>query len=247
VLLLSQLAGHIVALILSLCITIPMGIHQDDFRGHCLLFSTGEFRESDGQFEVDWASQGFCNYTIFVGVILFLISSVQIYRLSLLLYRGQDSTFLSAFVDVVQSTILCAMTLTAALIVTLGFDVWCRNITKRFETCEDAADNDIDKKDGIDTSSFYIQIGTAQFGAWASWACCVGLCVFATLKLCKYHQEENMRLSMQIARERLIKNALSEHAINSEVPTSKQSNGIRSEAGTSSFGITGDSAPTRIA
>jgi len=28
--------------------------------------------------------------------------------------------------------------------------------------CEDAADNEIDKKDKIDTTSFYIQIGTAQ-------------------------------------------------------------------------------------
>jgi hypothetical protein len=44
-----------------------------------------------------------------------------------------------------------------------------------------------------------------QFGAWASWACCVGLCVFATLKLCRYHQEENMRVSMAKARERLLK------------------------------------------
>ncbi|CAG7836905.1 unnamed protein product [Allacma fusca] len=216
VLLLSQLTGHIVALILSLCITIPMGIHQEDFSGHCLLFSTGVWREADGQFDVSWASQGFCNYTIFVGVILFVISAVQIYRLSLLLYRGQDSSFLSAFMDVVQSTILCCMTLSAALIVTLGFDSWCRSITQRFETCEDATDNDIDKKDKIDTSSFYIQIGTAQFGAWASWACCVGLCVFATLKLCRYHQEENMRLSMALARERLIKNAISDHTINSD-------------------------------
>lgn len=28
--------------------------------------------------------------------------------------------------------------------------------------CEDSTNNDIDKKDGIDTSSFYVQLGTAQ-------------------------------------------------------------------------------------
>ncbi len=31
-LLLSQLAGNIIVLILSLCITIPMSVHEDDFR-----------------------------------------------------------------------------------------------------------------------------------------------------------------------------------------------------------------------
>lgn len=72
-------------------------------------------------------------------------------------------------------------------------------------SCGDAQDNEIDKKDGIDTSSFYIQMGTAQFGAWASWATCVGLLVFSTIKLWRYHQEENMRVSMAIARERHIK------------------------------------------
>lgn len=50
------------------------------FRGHCLLFSTGEWQEADGQLLVQWASQGYCNYTIFVGVVLCLVSVVQIYR-----------------------------------------------------------------------------------------------------------------------------------------------------------------------
>ncbi|ODN00847.1 Transmembrane protein [Orchesella cincta] len=210
ILLLSQLTGNILSLILSLCIIIPISIHQNDFRGHCLLFSTGDWRETDGQFDVSWASSGFCNYTIFVGVVLFLVSAVQIYRLSLLLYRGQDSSFLAAFFDVVGSTVLCIMTIVASLMITLGFDIWCKSITKRFGKCEDSTNNDIDKKDGIDTSSFYIQLGTAQFGAWASWACCVGLVVFATLKLCRYHQEENMRVSMARARQRLIKNAMTD-------------------------------------
>lgn len=50
------------------------------FRGHCLLFSTGVWLEQDGQLKVDWASQCYCNYTIFVGVTLGLVSLVQIYR-----------------------------------------------------------------------------------------------------------------------------------------------------------------------
>lgn len=203
-LLLSQITGYVIAFILSLCITIPMSIHQDEFRGHCLLFSTGEWQEKDGQFSVNWASQAYCNYTIFVGVILFITSVVQIYRMSIFLYRGTDSSFLSAFVDVVGSVILCLMTIVAALMITLGFIVWCKDMTERFPSCEIAAGNSIDKQDGIETSGFYIEMGTAQFGAWASWACWVGLSVCALLKLCKYHQLENIRVSMYRERQRLL-------------------------------------------
>ena len=67
-----------------------------------------------------------------------------------------------------------------------------------------AAGNAIDKQDGIDTTGFHIEMGAAQFGAWASWACWVGLSVFAVLKLCRYHQLENMRVSMYRERQRLI-------------------------------------------
>lgn len=71
-------------------------------------------------------------------------------------------------------------------------------------SCDLAAGNAIDLADGIDTSGFPIEMGTAQFGAWASWACWVGLTVFAVLKLCRYHQLENMRVSMYRERQRLI-------------------------------------------
>ncbi|XP_014472706.1 PREDICTED: transmembrane protein 179 isoform X2 [Dinoponera quadriceps] len=178
ILLLSQIAGYVVALILSLCIIVPMSLHQNEFRGHCLLFSTGVWQESDGQFVVNWASQAYCNYTIFVGLVLLITSAVQIYRLSLLMYRHEDSSFLSAFVDVCM--------------------------TKRFPSCELAAGNDIDKADGIDTSGFHIELGAAHFGIWSNLTVWVGLSVFAVLKLLRYHQLENMKVSMYRERQRLI-------------------------------------------
>ncbi|XP_012275677.1 transmembrane protein 179 [Orussus abietinus] len=209
ILLLSQIAGYVVALILSLCIIVPMSLHQDEFRGHCLLFSTGVWRESDGQFDVNWAPQAYCNYTIFVGLILLLTSAVQIYRLSMLMYRGEDSSFLSAFVDVVTSILFTVITLVAANIITLGFMTWCQCMTKRFPSCELAAGNDIDKADDIDTSGFHIELGAAQFGAWSSLSIWVGLSVFAVLKLLRYHQLENMKVSMFRERQRLIEAATS--------------------------------------
>lgn len=203
VLLISQISGYVIAFILSLCIIIPMSLHQDEFRGHCLLFSNGTWTD-EGQLNIQWASQAYCNYTIFVGVALLLVSAFQIYRMSKFLYKRTDSDFLSAFIDVVSSTVLFLMTVIAALMITLGFMVWCRDMTERFPSCEIAAGNAFDRQDGIDTSNFHIEIAAAQFGAWASMACWVGLSVFALLKLCRYHQLENMRVSMYRERQRLI-------------------------------------------
>ncbi|KAI4477853.1 transmembrane protein 179 [Polistes fuscatus] len=204
ILLLSQIAGYVVALILSLCIIVPMSLHQDEFQGHCLLFSTGTWQETDGQFVVNWASQISCNYTIFVGLVLLLTAAFQIYRLSVFMYRGEDSSFLSAFVDVVSCIFLTIITLIAAIIVTLGFMTWCQCMTKRFPSCELAAGNDIDKADGINTSGFHIELGAAQFGTWSSLSIWVGLSVFAVLKLLRYHQIENMKVSMYRERQKLI-------------------------------------------
>ncbi|KAK8384301.1 hypothetical protein O3P69_009222 [Scylla paramamosain] len=38
----------------------------------------------------------------------------------------------------------------------------------------------------------------------AAWVCWVGLTMFAMLKLCKYHQQENIRVSMARERARLV-------------------------------------------
>ncbi|XP_014275059.1 transmembrane protein 179 [Halyomorpha halys] len=209
VILLSQMAGYVIAFILSLCIAIPMTLHQDEFRGHCLLFSSGEWQDS-GQFFVHWASQAYCNYTIFVGVVLSIISILQIYRMSILIYKGTDSNFLSAFFDVVGCFVLCGLSLIAALVITFGFIVWCNDMTMRFPSCDMASGQDIDKQDGIDTSNFYIELGTAQFGAWASMACWVGLSIFALLKMFQQHEIQNMRASMLRERQHLINETGSE-------------------------------------
>uniref|UniRef100_A0A6M2DXX0 Putative transmembrane protein n=1 Tax=Xenopsylla cheopis TaxID=163159 RepID=A0A6M2DXX0_XENCH len=204
VLMLSQIAGYVIALILSLCILIPMSLHHKDFNGQCLLFSNGTWQEKDGQFVADWASGSNCMYTIAMGVITLLVSLIQIYRISISAYQGNDSPFISVLIDVVISLGISAMSFIAALIITLGFIVWCQNMTQRFPSCEIAAGQDIMKSDNIDTVGFYIQLGTAQFGAWGSFACWVGLCVFAMLKLCRYHELENMRASMFRERQRVV-------------------------------------------
>ncbi|CAH1637976.1 unnamed protein product [Spodoptera littoralis] len=203
VLLLSQIAGYLVGFILSLCMIVPMSLHQEEFNGHCLLFSHGEWQEN-GQLLVSWAPRAYCDYVIVVGVLIFLVCCVQIYRLSMFMYKGIDSSFLSAFLEAVGCILLCGLAVSAAVMVTLGFMTWCQNIVERFPSCEYAAGQIIDIKDNITTSGFYIEIGSAQFGSWATFATWVGLAVFSTIKVCRYHQLENIQVSMYRERQRLV-------------------------------------------
>lgn len=72
-------------------------------------------------------------------------------------------------------------------------------------SCELAAGQNITKdSQRIDTSGFYVEMGVAQFGAWGSFAICVGLSVIALLKLIGNHQMRNMKVSMYLERHRLM-------------------------------------------
>ncbi|XP_063614888.1 transmembrane protein 179-like [Penaeus indicus] len=90
VLVLSQVTTYIIAFLLSLCIIIPISYHLSDFRGHCLLFSRGNWSETDGQLEVSWGSQAFCDYNISWASISLLIALVQSYKCIVQLCTGGE-------------------------------------------------------------------------------------------------------------------------------------------------------------
>lgn len=56
-----------------------------------------------------------------------------------------------------------AMAIISAIMITLGFIVWCSDMTERFPSCEIAAGQNITREDEkVNTSGFYIEMGTAQ-------------------------------------------------------------------------------------
>ncbi|XP_030370895.1 transmembrane protein 179 [Scaptodrosophila lebanonensis] len=205
-LLLSQITGHIILLILSFCIWIPLRINLHEFCDHCLLFTTGKWREEDGMFDVNWASDGFCNFSFLTGIALSCISILQIIRFWVMKYADAEPSFLSLFIDVVLGIFMLAISILSAIFITLGFIVWCDGMTERFPSCETSAGQNVIRGDTekIDTSNFYMEMGTAQFGAWVSFATSVGLAVIALLKLINNHQVRNIKVSMYLERQRLV-------------------------------------------
>ena len=66
----------------------------------------------------------------------------------------------------------------------------------------EAGGSNIDKADGIDSSGFFFQMSVANFGIWVSFTMWIILLTFSLVKLCRYHQEENLRVSMAKERKR---------------------------------------------
>lgn len=139
----------------------------------------------------------------------------------------EEESFIALFIDVVLGIWMLAMSILSAIFITLGFIVWCDGMTERFPSCETSAGQNIIRGDTekINTSGFYIEIGTTQvgcnlqstclikintyspnlqFGAWGAFAISVGIGVIALLKLIHNHQVRNIKVSMYLERQRLV-------------------------------------------
>lgn len=209
VLLLSQLTGNVLAFVFSVCLSVPIVVHLASFQGHCLLFSNGT-RNETGHLVVHWATQVSCDATVFVGILMAAVAIYQVIRLAALLRNQADSSFLASFVDTVICWLLMLGSLAAAVLVTLGFKAWCDTIVRGYQSCAGASVSGVYKEDQKALSEFYVQMGTAQFGAWGSWVCWVALAVCALLKLCRHHQRQNLMASMARERRRLLREGAEE-------------------------------------
>lgn len=198
-----QLFTSLCNAVFSVVVCVPMSMHQDAFKGHCALFSTGAWNEEDGQFLVQWASQAYCNFTIFVAVVNFVISSAQTFRFYKL-SRKDDASFFGAFCDCVVSAFQTLFSLIAGSFVTAGAYRWCVEIQTRFERCADAAGNDIMHAEGIDTNRFFLDLELSAFGIWGSFVSCSALLVLAMLKMGRYLTAMNLKCSMASKRDMLI-------------------------------------------
>lgn len=165
----------------------------------------GEWNELDGLYHIISTNAAYCDFPLVTALFVFLVSLVQIYRFSRLAYKKEEAKFLGLFLDVFFSTLMFLMTIVSAFFITLGFMRFCADMTRSFQSCGQAAGQNITQDTmGIDTSGFYVEMGTAQFGIWGTFAACVIVCVVASLKLINEHQMQNMKVSMYLERQRLV-------------------------------------------
>lgn len=91
--LLAQVTIHLIAFILSFFMFIPISVNLNDFDGHCLLFATGRWIARSGNVvldNVDWGTVSSCNFAVFTGVAVMLMSSCYLVWYSILLFKDID-------------------------------------------------------------------------------------------------------------------------------------------------------------
>ena len=95
-LLLVQVTVYVIAFILAFFVFIPLSINQTDFHGKCLLFSSGKWGYDNSTPEeislltVNWGDYGYCQFTVFIGVLLLPLSFYYIVSISIHLFKGTE-------------------------------------------------------------------------------------------------------------------------------------------------------------
>ncbi|XP_002741359.1 transmembrane protein 179-like [Saccoglossus kowalevskii] len=212
ILLLSQVTAYVLLFLLSFFIIVPSGVNLNNFDGNCALFATGTWHENKTTrhpyFSVDyWGDQSMCNFTIYIGILSMLVSFIFVVRLSIFLFREDDSSFLGAFLTLVINSFITVLLFSDCLVVTLGFNHFCDQLVKSpgsaISKCEmaDLIQWDVDPL--IVTSGMVVFFGMTEFGLWMSWITWLCLLIMSTVKIWRYSQHESFLRSMKRERERL--------------------------------------------
>ncbi|XP_078001333.1 transmembrane protein 179-like [Glandiceps talaboti] len=215
ILVLAQVTAYVLLFILSFFIVIPIGINQTDLDGNCVLFASGTWHQNatvgKSFFRIDsWGDQSVCNFTMYIGIVSLLLSSILTVRLSLFLFREKDSSFLGAFLTFVVGVFVSVMLFADCVVLTLGFKFFCKQLVlSQGSAVLRCADADLIKwstDPTLDTSSLIIHFGITEFGCWAAWICWTASLIMSVIKLWKYSQHESLARNIQRERDRLFGN-----------------------------------------
>ncbi|KAK2176684.1 hypothetical protein NP493_646g01086 [Ridgeia piscesae] len=208
ILLLSQVTIYVITFLFSLFIVIPLTVYEAQFNGHCLLFATGDLNVSSlpvEQLTVQWGDGGYCKYPIVMGILALPLSLFYILWMSLHLFKDYDLSWLASFVALVTSVTASFLMLVAGIILTTGFKKWCDFLRRSIaSSCDVGEIVQFSIGEDIDKSGYYVEFGMAQFGTWLSWICWVIQTGLASIKLWRFHRQENFFISMKRERTRLI-------------------------------------------
>lgn len=206
--LLSQLTVFVLSFILSFFIFIPMSVNLGDFSGHCLLYATGLWDNTSQLEAVDWGPSSACNFSVFMGIIIMMLTFFYTILYFIYLAKQTDSSWLEAFITTIVTGIITLMLFVSSLTVSVGFKKWCDVITgpaSQIASCELADYIQFSKEIvDIDPSSFYTEMKMTEVGSWISFLCWGFLAVTSVIKIIKFQRHETFMASMNRERQRLL-------------------------------------------
>lgn len=99
IVLLSQAIGFFLSFLVSFFIFIPIATNVKEFNGHCLLYAEGNIDNNTKEYvDIQWGSPSSCNFNIFMGVIIMLLSVFFFFWESVHLFRNTDGYVYQAVV-----------------------------------------------------------------------------------------------------------------------------------------------------
>ncbi|ELU12883.1 hypothetical protein CAPTEDRAFT_173925 [Capitella teleta] len=205
---LTQVTLFVISFIFSFFIFLPLSFYSSDFNENCLLFANGKWSYDNSSslvLSVDWGGEGTCQFPLVVGILILPISFYCITSLGIYLYKGLDQTWLQSFVTLTICCVVSFLLMVSGIVITAGFKQWCQLLNQKVQ-CDvgEFVPFIINDDPSINKEGFYVQMGIAQFGVWASWLCWLSLSVCATIKMYQFHRQEDFFQSMHRERERLV-------------------------------------------
>ncbi|XP_060577118.1 transmembrane protein 179-like [Ruditapes philippinarum] len=206
--LLSQLTAFILSFILSFFIFIPMSINLKEFSGNCLLHATGRWENDSQVGSVDWGPNSACNFSVFMGIIIMMLTLFYGILYFLYLARDSDSSWLEAFITTIVAIVVTLMLFASAVTVSVGLKTWCDFLTgssSQIVSCDLAEFIPFTRElAGINSSNFYSEMKMVEFGSWTSFLCWLFLAITSVVKIIKFQQHETFMSSMNRERQRLL-------------------------------------------
>ncbi|XP_041352820.1 transmembrane protein 179-like [Gigantopelta aegis] len=211
IMVLGQVIAFLMSFIFSFFIFVPISVNLNEFNGNCLLYASGTWNTSKGSSYltgISWGPSSACNFSVFVGVVVMLLSCFYIVWHSMYLCRGIDSSWLAAFLTCILCIVISIILFASALTVSVGFKEWCHLLTlpeAQIESCEDGQYLIfLPPTLKIDTSQYYTEMEMAQFGLWTTWICWVIVSMMSVIRMYSFNREEAFLTSMDRERQRLL-------------------------------------------
>ncbi|ESO85390.1 hypothetical protein LOTGIDRAFT_210745 [Lottia gigantea] len=213
VVVLSQVICYVLSFAVSFFVFIPVSINNGEFKGHCLLHATGTWKQIKESAlteltDLHWGPSSACNFTVFIGIAVMIVSLFYIIWESRYLIRGTDSSWLDAFTTAVVSVLVAICIFSTGITVSGGFSDWCSLITNKLsgiDRCENGGDITFDVDLQLNTANYFMEYQVAQFGLWSLWMCWVALSFLSIIKLYRYHKQETFLNSVSQQRDKLLR------------------------------------------
>lgn len=171
------------AFLIGFFIAIPLGLHQSNFDGSCLLFGRIADTSNDGS-DTSWkfvpGAKSSCDFCVFSGSLSLVVGFCFLFGTAVSIFKSSDrdtiicdrKSWLETWIQLILTTLLSLLLFTTACLITAGFHELCEKgllyVHEEYESCRM-----LESEGG----SFYTLLSIGQIAAWLGTAVWIAIAV----------------------------------------------------------------------